>query len=102
MTGLYEYKDNVSSFEHLLLVNYSVTVYQRNLQLLMTEIYKSRNNLNPSYLKQIFEAKVLPYNQRCSEKLQLPKAKTTGLGIDTVRFVGGSRGEEYRRRYHLN
>ena len=83
------YKDNVSSFENLLLMDNSVTVHQRNLQLLMIEIYKTRNNLNPSFMKQIFEAKVLPYNLRCSEKLQLPKAKTTGLGIDTVRFVGG-------------
>ena len=40
-------------------------------------------------MKHIFEEKVLPYNLRCSDKLQLPKGKTTGLGIDTVRFVGG-------------
>ena len=40
-------------------------------------------------MKQIFDDKVLPYNLRCSNKLQLPKAKTTGLGIETVRFVVG-------------
>ena len=67
----------------------SVTVHQRNLQLLMIEIYKTRNDLNPSFMKQISEEKVLPYNPRWSEKLQLPKAKTAGFGIDTVRFVGG-------------
>ena len=39
-------------------------------------------------MKQIFEEKVMPYNLRCSNKLQLPKAKTTCLGINTVRFVG--------------
>ena len=64
-------------------------ILQRNLQLLMIEIYKTRNNLIPSFMKQIFEAKVLPYILRCWERLQLPKAKTTGLGTDTVRFVGG-------------
>ena len=83
------YKDNVSSFENLLLMDNSVTVHQRNLQLLMIEIYKARNNLNPSFMKQIFEAKVLPYNLWCSEKLQPPKAKTIDLRIDTVRFVWG-------------
>ena len=67
----------------------SVTVHHRNMQLLMIEIYKARNNLNPSFMKQIFEAKVFPYNLRCSGKLQLPKATATGLGIDTVKFVGG-------------
>ena len=40
-------------------------------------------------MKRTFEAKLLPYNLRCSEKRQLPKAKTTGLEIDTVRYVGG-------------
>ena len=30
------------------------------------------------------------YCLRCSEKLQLPKAKTTGLGIDTVDLWGES------------
>ena len=74
------------SFENLLLMDNSLTVHQRNLKLPVVEICKTRNNLNPSFMKQIFEAKVLPYNLRCSEKLQLPKAKTTGLG---TRFVGG-------------
>ena len=78
----------------------SVTVHQKNLQLLMIESYKTRNTLNPSFMKQIFEAKALPYNPRCSEKLQLPTAKTTGLGFDTARFVGG--GRDLGRRYHLN
>ena len=82
------YRDNVSSFENVLLMDNSVTVHQRNLQLLMIEIYKTRNYLNPSFMKQIFEAKVLPYYLRYSERLQLPRAKATGLRIDTVTFVG--------------
>ena len=65
-----------------------VTVHQRNLQLIMIEIYKAKHDLNTSFMKQIFEEKLIPYNLRCSGKLQLPKAKTTGLGIDIVRFVG--------------
>ena len=77
------------NFENLLLMDHSVTVHQKYLQLLMIESYNTRSNLNPSFMKQIFKAKVLPYNLKCSEKLQLPKAKANGLGIDTVRFVGG-------------
>ena len=30
----------------------------------------------------------MPYNLRFSDNLQLPRAKTTCLGIDTVRFMG--------------
>ena len=36
------YKDNVSTFEKLLEMDNSVTVHQRNLQLLMVEIYKKK------------------------------------------------------------
>ena len=44
------YKDNVSTFEKLLEMDNSVTVHQRNLQLLMVEIYKTKYNLNPSFM----------------------------------------------------
>ena len=83
------YKGNFSSFENLSLKDNSVTLHQRNLQLLMMEIYKTRFDRNPSFMKQIFEEKILPFKLRFSNKLKLLKAKTTGLGIDTVRFVGG-------------
>ena len=30
----------------------------------------------------------MPYNLKCTDKLQLPKVKTTYLGIDTDKFMG--------------
>ena len=42
------YKDNVSSFDNLLLMDNSVTVHQRNLQLLMIEICKAKHHLSPA------------------------------------------------------
>ena len=63
------YKDNVSTFEKLLEMDNSVTVHKRNLQLLMVEIYKTKYNLNPNFMKQILEEKEMPYNLRCSDKL---------------------------------
>ena len=51
------YKDNVSTFEKLLEMDNSVTVHQRNLQLLMVEIYITKYNLNPSFMKQILRKK---------------------------------------------
>ena len=77
------YKDNFSSFKNVSPKDNSVTVPQRNLQFLMIEIYKTRHDLNTSIMKQICEEKALRYNLRCSDKLQLTKAKTTGLGIDS-------------------
>ena len=54
----------------------------------MMEIYKVNHDLNPSIMKQIFEEKALPFNLRCSDKLQLSKAKKTCLGTDAVRVAG--------------
>ena len=36
------------------------------MQLLMIEIYNTGHDLNPNFMKQIYEEKVLSYNLRCS------------------------------------
>ena len=66
----------------------SVSVDQRNLQLLLTEIYKTVNKLNPSFMAEVFVTKDVPYNLRGSNNLALPRARTNLYGIDTIRFVG--------------
>lgn len=38
------YQDHTSSFEELLITDKSVSVHQRNLQLLVTEIYRTKMN----------------------------------------------------------
>ena len=47
------YKDNKSSFKHLLEENHSVTVPQKNLQVLVTEIFKVKNSLAPDIMKDL-------------------------------------------------
>ena len=82
------HKDSTSNFEELLIKSNSVSVHQRNLQLLLTEIYKTVNNLNPSFMAEVFVTKDVPYNLRGSNNLALPRARTNLYGIDTIRFVG--------------
>ena len=48
------YEDYDSSFEQLLEEDGSITVDQRNLQNLMTEIYKTINQTNPAYMWELF------------------------------------------------
>ena len=45
------YKDMRSDFDTMLLRDNAVTIHIRNLQLLMTEIYKTKWELNPTFMK---------------------------------------------------
>ena len=48
------YKDHKSDFGLLLEHNNSVTIQVRNLQLLMAETFKTKCDLNPAFMKDIF------------------------------------------------
>ena len=54
------YKDNQSSFKELLEKDSSVTVHHKNLQALVTEIFKVKNDLAPDIMKDAFELKEPP------------------------------------------
>ena len=56
-----------------------MTDHQWNQQLLKLEIYKTRHDLNHSFMKQITDEKEFSYNLKYFDKLRLPKAKSTGL-----------------------
>ena len=48
------YQGNLYSFEELLKKDNSVTVHQRNLKTLTTEIYKIKTNLSPQIIQDTF------------------------------------------------
>ena len=79
--------DSTSNFQELLNKSNSVSVHQKNLQLLLTEIYKTVHNLNPTFITQVFEEKDVLYNFRESNSFTLHKSKKTLHGIDTVRYI---------------
>ena len=76
------YKDSHSCFESLLERNRpnSVSLHQRNLQLLLVKIFKTKEKLNPSFTKNILVERTENYNLRSGNTLQLPKARTTTYG----------------------
>ena len=49
------YNDDVSNFEQLLKRDDSFSVHQRNTQILLTEMFKAKNNIEPSLLGDIFK-----------------------------------------------
>ena len=52
------------SFEDLLLHSNEVSIHQKHLRQLATEIYKSLTDLSPEFIKPFFTVKELPYNLR--------------------------------------
>ena len=59
------------SYEELLTRNNEVSIHQKHLRALATEIYKSLADINPDFMK--------PY-------LKLPSANSTYCGINSVLF----------------
>ena len=82
------YQDYESSFEALMENDRSITVYQRNLHYLMTEMYKTKNDLNPAFMREIFCQHESQYNLKNSNNFSLPRIKTVTYGSETIRFRG--------------
>ena len=74
------YKNSHADYETLLKLDNAVSIHQR--------IYKTKKNLHPSFMSEIFEARDVQYDLRNKNTLGIPNAKTTSYGIETVRYLG--------------
>ena len=74
------------SFEDLILHSNDVSIHQKQLHRLTTEIYKSCTNLSPEFIKTFFTVKEIPYNLRNGHILNLPSARTTCYGTNFTLF----------------
>ena len=72
---------NNLSFSELLDLDNSVTVHQKNLQVLVTEIYKVKNGIAPEIMKDIFELQNPSYNLRSSCRQFRRKHKNRSLWL---------------------
>ena len=80
-----DYEDDVGFF---LEQSKSVPIHVRNLQLLMTEIYKTKCGLNPPFMKDIFMQRNISYSLRRGGDAQLPKVRTTSFGVESIAYLG--------------
>ena len=58
----------------------SINMDQRNFNYLMTEMYKTKNGLNPAFMREIFCEHEIQYNLRSSSNFSLPRIKTVTYG----------------------
>ena len=83
------YQNKNQSFSELLELDNAVTIHQRKLQVLVTEIFKVKNNLSPEIMKQVFDFQEPYYNLRSeTSQFRRENIKTTHYGIQSVKFLG--------------
>ena len=82
------YKDEISDFKALPEKDNAVTIHVRNIQLLMTEIFKIQHSLNPTFMKEIFFPKNNQYALRNEHLIKLLRPQTTIFGEKSISFLG--------------
>ena len=80
-------KDYENDFGFLLEQSKSVPIHLRNLQLLMTEIYKTKCGLNPPFMYDIFMQNI-SYSLRHDDDAQLSFVRTTSFGVESIAYLG--------------
>ena len=66
----------------------SVSIHVKNLQTLMIEMFKTKESINPPFMKEIFCEHIVTYNLRNINDFLLPRVGTTIYGSDTIRYRG--------------
>ena len=76
--------DHTSDYEQLLLAAGKTTLEIKKLKMLATEIFKTINDLNPSFMKEIFTLNT----RRDASKLVVQSQSSKKYGTDTLRSLG--------------
>ena len=82
------YKDSTLSFKELLALDHSFTIHERNVQHLATEMYKIKNNLAPTFMKELFPLSTNIYNLRNKPQFKTSNVHTVSHGTETISFRG--------------
>ena len=82
------YNDSISSFQELLEKDKTVTIHHRNLQKLVTEIYKVKNGLSPFMMNNIFKEIPNNHHLRNNRTFATYNIRTVNCGTETLTFRG--------------
>ena len=78
-----------SSSKRLLEKDSSVSIHDRNIQYLGTEMYKVSNGLSPSVVTNIFIQKNChPYNLRLNSQFSRPLVRSVFHGTESISYLG--------------
>ena len=76
--------ETFSSFDDLVKRGKLVSIHQGNLQILATEIYKTKNDLGPKIMKDTFHFIQKPYKLRNDPELQRQINRTVYFGTESI------------------
>ena len=82
------YQDFKSERSELLKRNDMSTIKNMNLRILAIEVFKSLNDLNPSYMKELLATKPRHYEFRDPLILKQPVVKTSTYGLRSFSYYG--------------
>ena len=81
------YNDNLSTFAELLERDNSVTVHERNIQVLATELFKVLHGLSPKIMNEVFSIK--KNIEHCSRfPFKTSNVRTVTYGTNTLSYLG--------------
>ena len=76
----------MASYDELVALDNKLIFHQRHLKFLAIEINKSKNRLNPSFIRKTYKEKNISYSLRRSISLLIPNASTQKYGIKPLNF----------------
>ena len=74
------------SYEQLLTRSNEVSIHEKHLRALATEIYKYLADINPDFMKPYFKIKEMPYDLKNGNALKLLSANSKYYRINSVLF----------------
>ena len=95
------YKDTESTFSELLQKDCAVTIHTKNLQIFMTEMYETNNELNPSFMQEIFRENTTHYNLRNNNEFTQPRVRSVSKGQKTSDLKVRNCGKRYHQPYGI-
>ena len=83
------YKEPNLPFKDLLIKDNTVSIHHRNLQVLVTELYKIKNGIAPTLMYDVFKISSNPCNTRRGEdSFQTRNVKSVKYGTETLSYLG--------------
>ena len=82
------YSDYTSEYQDLIKKLETTTMLQSRHNCILSEVFKSLKQMNPTYIQNLFSIKDNHYSMRDSLLLVQPKKETTNFGLRTISYLG--------------